>query len=187
MAKHPLPTPEQLRQLLRYDPETGRLYWRHRDLSWFNGCPSCTGRWNKKHAGKEALPNIGNHGYRTGSILSKGVLAHRVIAAMHADKWPERVIDHINGDPLDNRLENLREVTTTENSRNRAMDGRNKSGTMGVNWDKSRQKWYAKINGDGRQISLGKHVRLEDAVEARQRAEIVHGYHENHGRDRVEQ
>lgn len=58
--------------------------------------------------------------------------------------------DHINRNRLDNRRENLRICSNLQNSRNKGVDGRNKSGYKGVSWDKSRNKWEANIVIDGK-------------------------------------
>lgn len=93
---------------------------------------------------------------------------HRVIMTP-----PEnRVVDHINGNPLDNRRSNLRICTSAENSRNLKRQSNNTSGFPGVSWDKSRNKWAAKIRFNYKHINLGRYVNLSDAVKARERAEI---------------
>lgn len=63
--------------------------------------------------------------------------------------------DHINGDRLDNRLENLRVCTTTQNQQNRKMKKNNLCGYKGVSWDRTREKWVAKIRHDSHTRFLG--------------------------------
>lgn len=82
------------------------------------------------------------------------------------------VVDHINGDGLDNRRENLRLVSVVENIRNRGGAQRNsKSGVRGIYWHKQRGKWCAAIRHFGKNISLGLFNDLESAQKARQSAE----------------
>lgn len=185
MAKTDLPTPEELRKLLRYEPDTGKLFWRARSVALF----SSTGRrsanhacalWNSRFAGKEAFTADDGGGYKSGGIFCRLHRAHRVIWALHHDEWPTHEIDHINGVKDDNRIVNLRDVSHIENSRNTRRSSNNTSGHMGVGWNKARGKWEARIKV-GRQIYLGLFDVFEDAVAARKAAEIKYGFHENHG------
>ncbi len=186
MAKKPLPTPVDLRQLLRYEPETGKLFWREAPLSLFAdaGYPAAHRRalWNGKYAGKEALcyrDHAANYAY--GTVFGTKVYAHRAIVAIDQGAWPPEV-DHINGDRTDNRLSNLRAVTRPENAKNRPMQSRNKSGVIGVSWDKSSGKWAAEISEGGTRTRLGYFENIEDAKAARVRSEAMLGFHANHGR-----
>jgi len=71
--------------------------------------------------------------------------------------WPKHQIDHINADRLDNRLENLREATSFQNSQNRSITALNKSGRKGVFWNKAENRWQARITVNGTRIFLGSH------------------------------
>lgn len=73
----------------------------------------------------------------------------------------DKVIDHINRNPLDNRKSNLRICTIYENNQNK---GNNSSGCVGVVWDKSRNKWYVHHKGK----YIGRFYNLEDAIKAKQ-------------------
>lgn len=98
---------------------------------------------------------------------------HRVIAVrMGLDLGSELVVDHKNGDPADNRRENLRSVSQTTNHRNGGPMPSNKSGYRGVSWCKRAQKWWASITHDGRIKSLGYHHSTEAANRARCQAEL---------------
>ena len=92
------------------------------------------------------------------------------------------VIDHINGDSFDNRIDNLRLITRAENSKNKKVAINNTSGHVGVLLCKKSNKWRAFINSNGNQIHVGTYEDKAKAVEARKQAEIKYGYHENHGR-----
>lgn len=154
-APKPLPDAGILNDLLIYDRETGKLFWRA--------------------DGVEAMKAISNRGYRRGSLLGRPVLAHRVIWKMITNQDPD-TIDHINGDPSDNRLCNLRSVSISENAKNKRMPRNNSSGRVGV--AKFRDKWRAQI-GDK---YLGVFTTRDEAVRAREKANRALGYHENHGR-----
>ena len=82
------------------------------------------------------------------------------------------VVDHINHNPLDNRRENLRICTIQENNMNRSISSNNTSGTVGVHWNKTHNKWMAYIGINGKQKYLGLFNKKEDAIEARRQAEI---------------
>ncbi len=98
---------------------------------------------------------------------------HRLIYFMHTNEWPEEV-DHIDGNPDNNKIENLRACTHKENLRNTGMYAHNTSGVKGVTWQADRKKWYAYINVDGKMKSLGRHDDFETAAklatEARKKA-----------------
>lgn len=82
------------------------------------------------------------------------------------------IVDHLNGDGLDNRRCNLRFATASQNQRNRAgADVDSKSGIRGVCWHKQRGKWAASIRVDGKNVSLGLYACPEEAREARARGE----------------
>ena len=154
MATRVLPTPEVLRQLLRYEPETGKLFWLERSSEFF-GCPRIHRSWNGQHAGKEALANDNGAGYPCGRIFDRPYLAHRVIWAIVTGSWPVDQIDHINNVRDDNRMENLRQATNAQNQFNQEKQSNNTSGFKGVYLDSRRAKWFAAARCNGRNIHLG--------------------------------
>lgn len=81
------------------------------------------------------------------------VLLHRQILGL--EKGDGLTGDHINGNTLDNRRENLRIATYMENGRNRGKQANNTSGFKGVSWHKRNRKWWAQIQVDGKHFSLG--------------------------------
>jgi hypothetical protein len=185
--KHPVPTPETLRALLRYDPETGKLFWRPRGVEWFAPSKRRTAEhkmnnWNSKCASKEAFTTTDRLGYRQGRIFDRGYLAHRVIWAMVTGSWPEEDIDHEDRNPGNNRWDNLRAVPHAVNMRNLPPRANNTSGVCGVSWSRRSRKWYAQIRTNGKPRSLGLFDSFDDAVAARKAAEAAHGYHKNHGK-----
>lgn len=180
--KHLVKDPSLLHKLLKHDPDTGTLFWRSRPLEMFKRERHWK-MWNKRYAGKEAFASTTGDGYRQGSIFNKMFKAHRVIWAMEYGAWPEDQIDHINGDKTDNRLFNLRDVTSRENSQNVKRRSDNTSGVVGVYWDRNRGKWLAQIRFDGKQKHLGYFDTLDEAREMRAFAEELCDYHPNHGRE----
>jgi hypothetical protein len=158
-------TADQARELFDYDPKTGWLHWR-----------SSRGRVK---AGDRAGSFYERQGRINIQISKERYLAHRLIWLMEYGAWPDE-IDHINHIPTDNRLENLRNVTHQENHCNRSMCSRNKSGTVGVRF--VRKRWQAVISHGGREIYLGKYKDEDKAIAKRKMAEVIYGFHPNHGR-----
>ena len=181
-----LPSADILRQLLRYEPVTGKLYWLPRDVQWFRDNPRTKAEttckaWNANFACKDALSTPDGKGYLVGTLFLKRASAHRVIWAMVKGDQPAEV-DHINGDRADNRLENLMASTRKENGKNTSTHVNNTSGYMGVRQNPTSRKWQAYIKVNRRQMHLGCFDRVEDAVAARDAAHKAHGFHQNHGR-----
>jgi hypothetical protein len=181
MAGRTLPSPETLRQLLRYEPETGRLFWREAAPEHFQGSEARSSEYRAKifnsgRAGREAI--IGRvDGYAVGRVLGKQVKAHRVIWAMVYGDWPEHEIDHINGVRDDNRLENLRHVSRSENQRNCKLRRDSSSGVTGVRRSHGCSTWTAFIGN----VRLGAFKTKEAAIAARKAAERDAGYSRRHG------
>ena len=112
-----------MRACFRYDGETGKLFWK----------VSPGGRLGAK-AGDEAGTNISSTGYNRVGIFGKVFQVHRIIMAITYGYWPPEVVDHINGDRLDNRLTNLRYASISQNGANRGPDklGKHSSEYKGV-------------------------------------------------------
>lgn len=187
MAKAKYIDIDVLRQILVYSPETGKLHWLKRPVSMFpdtgsGGAVGCAARWNARCAGKEALTTKSNRGYLTGPIFSNLRIAHQVAWALYYGDWPENPIDHINGIRDDNRISNLRCVSYTENAQNQRVPKNNQSGVMGVKIYKPTGRWVASIGVNGKTRHLGYFSTKDDAIKARQNAEMEYGFHANHGR-----
>lgn len=180
MATKPLPSPEVIRQLLRYEPETGKLFWRSRPVEMFadgekqSQHQNCAA-WNAKHVGKEALIAISD-GYRKGIIFGMRIRAHRAIWAIMTDEWPTRGmdIDHIDGNRANNAWLNLRPATRSQNNMNAGVRADNRSGFKGVGFHVASGLWYARVTVSRRVISLGYHKSFEAAVAARIEGEKRH-------------
>lgn len=171
------------RKLLSYDPETGQLRWRERSLDQFNGNRNTWSVWNSQRAGNVAGSLCGPNGRKQVSISGKTYQASRIAWLIKTGDWPKRNIDHINGDPSDNRWENLRDVSQSENAKNAKVGTRNKSGVLGVS--RHGRKWYAHICKDGHRVFLGSRDSFFESVCLRKSAEARLGYHPNHGRAAV--
>lgn len=162
MAAKALPSQEVLRQLLRYEPDTGKLFRLPRIITEEEtqdgrGAAWATAAYNAANAGKEAFTSKDRRGYLHGKVLGVKFQAHRIIWKLVHGKDPEQV-DHINNNPSDNRLVNLRACTNAENARNSSKRKPGSSQYRGVCWVPRDQKWAASIsNGQGGKISLGHH------------------------------
>lgn len=125
-------------------------------------------RKNRKPCGQRA-----NHskGYATVRVGRQLMYAHRIIYAIVHGEMPGEV-DHIDGNPMNNRIENLRDVSHLENRHNYKMHKDNTSGFTGVYWHTQARKWHARIKVNGQRIHLGLFEDFEEAVQARKLAKI---------------
>jgi hypothetical protein len=112
--------------------------------------------------------SLSHDGYPVSGIDGKIIKLHHVIVGK--PKIGE-VIDHINRDKLDNRVENLRHTTQLVNANNAGMFNTNTSGHKGVCWDKQNKKWYAQSNFNGKHQFGGYYKTKEEAILARQKLE----------------
>ena len=163
-------TVDLLNHLFEYDKETGNLIWKIK--------PSSRGHHVK--AG-DIAGTLKSHGYICVGINYNSYRAHRLIFLMHKGYLP-KTIDHINGDKLDNRIENLRAATVGQNQHNRKTNANNTSGYKGVSWSKALKKWTARITLERKTINLGYFSNVEEAAEVVRKArEELHGDFANHG------
>lgn len=116
-----------------------------------------------------------------GQILEHPMKAHRVAWAIYYGAWPKGQIDHVNGNPADNNIANLRDVTHRENARNKAIPSDNSSGAQGVGWNPRTRKWTARVGINGRVRYIGEYDTVAEAAEARNVALPQLGFHRNHG------
>lgn len=156
---------EQLREELHYDEVDGCLYWKH-------------DRPGPERIDADGVSNRAGStrkdGYLGISALGFKYLVHRLVWFYVKGVWPNDRIDHINGDRTDNRIENLREASAAQNSRNARLRSDNTSGYKGVSFDKTRKKWVARIIVNYRQNVLGYFDSMEDAIAAYGRASTEH-------------
>ena len=183
-------TAEIARELLTYNPDTGKLFWKERPSKYFKN-PNYTKSWNIKYAGKEALTAIafrksGQIARLEGRVLNKSYYTHRIAWLMYYGEWPKNQIDHINQDPTDNRIENLRDVTHAENHKNKTLQTNNTTGYVGVYFYKSRNKYTAEARVNGVRKHLGYYDTVEEAAAVRAVASINYNFHPNHGNEKKE-
>lgn len=153
-------TVEDFRRVLDYDAETGAFSWRvtnsNRAVRGSNaGTPHC-------------------RGYVVVTVFGRKFLAHRLVWFYVHGEWPPHEIDHINLDPSDNRLSNLRLATRAQNERNKRSRRDNASGAKGVQWHAEGRKWMARIRTNGKTKYLGLFEDKAEAAAAYERAAVEH-------------
>ena len=162
-----LPSQEILNEYFIYNPINGKLYNKiHRNPAARKGAEAGT---------------MGLKGYRQLSMDRVIYYVHRIIWKMVTGNDPAEELDHVNHSRTDNRMDNLREVTPSENQRNSSMAKNNTSGVTGVHWQEDRQKWNAQIVVENKTVYLGRFTQRWHAIRARKLAEVGYGFHPNHG------
>ncbi|WP_010219512.1 MULTISPECIES: HNH endonuclease [Pseudomonas syringae group] len=143
--KHPDISLNRVLELLDYDPATGSFMWK----------PKPAGHRRK------------DSGYVSIEVDGLEIKAHRLAWFIAKGQWPDSMIDHINGDPSDNRIENLRDVSQKVNSQNlRRHMSNSTTRLLGVTWHKARSKWQATIKHEGKNKYLGLYDTPEEASAA---------------------
>jgi hypothetical protein len=153
-------TYERAREMLHYNPQTGVLKWqKNRRMG-----PKLAG----KHAGfvdgnGRLMIQLDMEIYHSGRVIWLWMMGH----------WPFGLVDHCDGNPLNNRWKNLRDVTQRVNAQNRLINSNNKSGVRGVYWSQQNQKWKVQIGSKQNKKYLGVFDSFDDAVVARKQAESM--------------
>lgn len=178
---------KNLRSLFDYDETSGQLIHLPRPESCFSNTQSYRA-WTTKYSGKPAgcikKGRDGATAYKSIAVNGRRWMVHTVIWAWVYGETVE-MLDHENGNGLDNRIGNLRPVSNAVNLKNQSLRSTNKSGVMGVRFAPKENKWRAEIGVAGKRISLGHFSEIEDAIAARKLAEQRFGFHPNHGRLKV--
>lgn len=139
-------TQEYLNSIFHYN--NGELFWKKR-LS------------IRVFVGKK-VGFLDKTGYTYTRIKTKIYGIHRIIYAMHNGYMPF-IVDHVDKNPLNNCIENLRPATKSQNAMNSKIQKNNKSGVKGVCWHKHAKKWHARIVVKGKCKSIGLFKNLIDA------------------------
>lgn len=140
---------QELMNFLDYRRDEGAFYWK-----------VSTGRVS---AGKRAGNYSGSH--VSVQVMGRRYYIHRLVWLFEKGEWPTQEIDHINGDPHDNRIENLRDVTRAVNQQNRRASQRNnKLGALGVHEHKGKFRVFIKVNGKTKNV--GQFKTLSEANDA---------------------
>jgi hypothetical protein len=144
-----LVTAAELREVFDYDPELGRLF-----------------RPNKNGEKPKPRREVSAKKRPTIFINGKVYLEHRAIWLWHHGKWPTNDIDHIDRNPKNNKIENLRDVTTSENGQNRTIPKNNTTGYKGVTRAEKGSRFIASITHHGKRIVIGSFLTPEAAANA---------------------
>lgn len=143
----------------------GELYWNVGDI-----------RYRNKKAGYYSP-----RGYGKIKIQGRAFGTHKLIFLYHYGYIPT-LIDHIDRNPSNNRIENLRECNISENNRNSKLNKNNKSGIKGVYWNTNEKKWVARCYVYNKQYHLGYFKNKLDAEKAVKEFRILHhGSFYSHG------
>ena len=156
-------TQERLKEVLDYKPNTGEFLWK-------------IARRGKAKKGSIAGANK-TGGYRQIMIDGTMYQAHRLAWMYVYGKFPDDMIDHVNRQPGDNSIANLREATRKQNRENLGVPANNTSGFVGVYWVPSIRKWHAKIGHNKKRIHLGSFSAKDDAIHAVMCAKKQHFTH----------
>jgi hypothetical protein len=157
---------EDVRRTFTYD--NGRLYWRDTPLG--RGLPLTT-----------PAGNVTLNGYVTLGWRGKKWAVHRLIFVLCNGHSPPDV-DHINGNRADNRPENLRAASRSDNLKNSRIRSDSTSGVKGVHWDAQSKKWRASVKVGGKKYYVGSSDNPAALVSVlREAREHLHGQFANHG------
>jgi hypothetical protein len=161
---------ERANELLRYDAMTGKLFWKVNRGGTAKAGDEAGCKWERKHLI-----------YRKIAIDGKHYLAHRICWLLYYGNMPKYAIDHIDGNGLNNKIENMRDVSTSGNQRNQRMQSNNTSGVTGVFWHKQTEKWQALVRVNGKQKYLGLFTDITEAEKVVKKFRAKHNFTERHG------
>ena len=120
----------------------------------------------RRHAVGAMPRRVCKRGYCRVYVNGSHHLEHRLVWLYVKGVMPKHEIDHVDGNPQNNRISNLREANRSQNARNRGMQSNNTSGAKGVYWHKKNQKYVARLKLNGRAIMIGSFTTLEQAKSA---------------------
>ena len=157
---------------LKYCYDTGKLFWKVQVAI-------------RSKAGSLAGTKT-NNGYIILKLNGINIQAHRVVYELHHGEqdWAAYEIDHINGIRHDNRISNLRLVDRLENMKNKKKYKSNRSGHVGVYWNKSLSKWQGQVRVNTKPIYLGVFDSKQDCINAVESKRKELKFHVNHGRNK---
>lgn len=155
MTKH---TPDDIRLLLIYDPETGIFKHRQRKADRFSHTLNLNhfcASWNTKFAGEEA-GTVSRYGYLRITLEGHTYNANVLAWVIMKGEWPDGVVDHADLDKSNNTWRNLRKASRSQNSANQTLRCDNVSGLKGVHFCSTHGDWVARIGVRGNRIHLGR-------------------------------
>ena len=154
-------THDALKERLSYDPNTGVFSYKS----------PVRGRVTGATAG-----TVRPDGYLTIILFGKPYATSRLAWLYVYGKWPNEEIDHIDRNPSNNRIENLRDVSRSQNNCNHRVRSDSKTGVKGVHFHLASGLWHVTIRSYGKKRSVGYFKNIAEAAEASRAAEIeTHG------------
>lgn len=154
-----LPSAEELKAILDYNPETGVFIWRK--------------KMTRRAPAGTVAGTINAGGYRVIRIHGRLSFAHRIAWKMTYGEDAPVDIDHINGVPGDDRICNLRTASRSQNLMNSKKQENNTSGFKGVSWHEPMKKWVAYINKGGKRTIIGYSTDISKAANMRKSVEAI--------------
>lgn len=152
-------TQKKLKKIVNYDPISGLMTKKNKQIG-----------------------TLTHNGYLRAYVDGKLYMVHRLIFLYMEGSLPKEKVDHIDHNRTNNIWSNLRHSCSQKNQMNRSLSKDNKSGYNGVTFSKKRKKWIAQITINKKKKHLGIYSNINDAVQARQKANIQYGFHCNHGK-----
>lgn len=150
-------TAAEFKERINYNPDTGVF--------------TKAARPGKKLRGVGEKIGFLANGYWYLSFKYNKYPGHHVAWLMHYGEWPDQNIDHIDGNPLNNAISNLRKAPQIDNCKNHKISRANKTGVTGVTWDSQTSQWRAVIAVNYKYLHIGRYDSFEQAVAARKSAE----------------
>jgi len=171
MAK-PIITQQFIKHILNYNPLTGVFIWKIER----------PGKARKGNVAGYSRKYKSSIDYRFIGINGIQYREHRLAWLYVFGRFPKGQIDHKDGNSINNRINNLREVTNQDNCKNQSRPVNNTSGCIGVSWRKTDKVWASYIYIDYVRKHLGNFKVKNDAIICRKMAEFDYGFHEHHDR-----
>lgn len=150
---------EKLKEYLKYDPKTGILTWIKKPSKRVK-VKSQAGCYDK------------TTGYMRTQLHGIALYNHRVVWFLYHGTWPQGQVDHKDGDKLNNKISNLRDISVSENNRNKPLHYLNTSGMTGVHYYTKTDRWHVRLKKGSINHFIGSFTCLEEAKKARRQAEI---------------
>jgi len=163
-------TQEHVKKLFDYNETTGELIRKYSPSNSVKTGDVAGSKWESKHTN-----------YYHINAKGKKYLAHRLIWLYMTGEFPKNDVDHIDGNGLNNKWNNLRSVTRQENMQNSTLRSDNTSGHVGVTRNKRDRKWMAYISHNQKMFNLGSYIDISEAIQVRKIAEKKYMFHELHG------
>lgn len=166
------------------DFNLGILVWNCRPEHHFKTSGICR-MWNSRYSGKRAGSIVKRNSrymcYQV-EVENEAYLVHRILYAMYHRKWPNQDIGHKDGNPLNNAISNIEDISHKENMKYKKLRHTNKSGVNGVYWDKSGRVWRISLpKGYETKPYILQSKDFFEIVCARKSFEVVNDFHKKHG------